>query len=65
MMDFNNIKSYDSAYETFKNDSDAQIKRNINIKEKALKNRPRLKESVMFTSDMEALQVIAKERGLQ
>ena len=65
MIDFNNIKSYDSAYEMFKNDSDAQIKRNINIKENALKNRPRLKDSVMFISDVEALQVIAKERGLK
>lgn len=65
MIDFNNIKSYDSAYEMFKNDSDAQIKRNISIKEKALKNRPRLKDSIMFTSDMEALLAIAKERGLQ
>ena len=65
MTDFDNIQSYDSAYEMFKNDSDAQIKRNINIKEKALQNRPRLKDSVVFSSDMEALRLIAKERGLQ
>lgn len=65
MIDFDNIQSYDSAYEMFKNDSDAQVKRNISIKEKALQNRPRLKDSVVFTSDMEALRLIAKERGLQ